>query len=259
MLLRETQMGGLPNRGVDVASLTLRAQLQAFRNLGLSTAVLFVDVRQAYYRALRQLISPAVAADDLEETIVGQLADSPLTAGLFRALLAAPSILEESGLDDHLAQLVGNAFSGSFFAVNGCGSVAASRRGTGPGMVLADFAFSLLLAPILDEVTQAWKEAGVRPAGIGVRGPFQDTLATSCSSEAACDSTFADDTAFLSVIPSQLHPEALAEHLASLSRPVIAAFKSRALDLGFGPKKSAWMILAAGRGARAHAGGGGGT
>eukprot|EP00972_Heterocapsa_arctica_P035067 5164389-Heterocapsa_arctica.AAC.1 len=66
--------------------------------------------------------------------------------------MAEPSIIERSGIDPHLAALLSEAHTNTWFCVEGKAEVARSRKGSRPGCALADFVFNLGFAPALTEV-----------------------------------------------------------------------------------------------------------
>eukprot|EP00972_Heterocapsa_arctica_P082109 12102079-Heterocapsa_arctica.AAC.1 len=55
------------------------------------------------------------------------------------ALMAEPSIIERSGSDPHLAALLSEAHTNTWFCVEGKAEVARNRKGSRPGCALADF------------------------------------------------------------------------------------------------------------------------
>ena len=184
-LYRDSQIGGFANRGVDMGLLTLRSLAGYAKAKQRSSAILFVDVKSAYYTVLKQLIVPCgITDEDAHEALS---LDIPVAAR--HALLESlrrPSILEEHIVDKHLLAQVADASENHWFSVRGTTQCARPRRGTRPGDPLADLLFSALAARILDAVAAKsanvfnWTQnRGTSPEGSkGRRSRTQRTVTT---------------------------------------------------------------------------------
>ena len=60
---RDTQCGGIAHRATDVASFLLRMNFDNRERRGLSTLVLFSDVKSAFYAPARRWVAPESGAD----------------------------------------------------------------------------------------------------------------------------------------------------------------------------------------------------
>ena len=69
----ETQFGGLPGRGTTHASLVLRVSQSLAKLRKLSFGALFLDVVQAFYRAIRELVVRAHRETDLDDLTVATI------------------------------------------------------------------------------------------------------------------------------------------------------------------------------------------
>ena len=115
--------------------------------------------------------------------------------------MACPALVPEVSSDNHLTSILTDAHLDTWFHVQDANDLAATLKGTRPGDSLADLLFSILLCFVLDEVQELESKLGLafgchkRPEPIFAKASDpQEVLST--------DITFADDTAFLGVLPA---------------------------------------------------------
>ena len=198
-LLRSTQFGGIPGRGGDIASLLLHSHMDLWRSRGRTSVYLYLDVKSAYYTLVRELVLPTGACSDRIDGLLARLADHPSTQAGFRALLLGPPLLDPQVYNAHLIDIITDTFRGAWFAMEGSGDIAVARKGTRPGMVLADLLYSIALAPILAKAQDAWRSVGAVEDLDSYSGPFVQAVSGATGegdgnpTAAVCDNTFADD------------------------------------------------------------------
>ena len=108
-MLRASQCGGLPHKGVDMASFLVRSS-DAFAGVARrSTLNVFMDVRTAYYSAARELVVdlPALAGDRAD--LLDSVPIPALMADGLEMILGLPGILGTELDDTHLIALVADA------------------------------------------------------------------------------------------------------------------------------------------------------
>ena len=96
------QAGGIPRLGTDMLHLYITSFAQHTRQTGTSSALLFVDIKQAFYRACRSLL---VQQEFHESTLVQLFAQngwSPDMYSQFRQRLTEPTALAQASVSPHL-------------------------------------------------------------------------------------------------------------------------------------------------------------
>ena len=66
--------------------------------------------------------------------------------------MANPTLLQDTVTDPHLAELINQAFSNTWFCCDGTSLLARARKGTKPGDALADLLFNLAFLPTLKAI-----------------------------------------------------------------------------------------------------------
>jgi len=134
--------------------------------------------------------------------------------------------------------------------MRGCGDVAATTRGTGPGGPLAGILFAVSQTPILDEIETQLRDMGallcLPPPGTAVLSRPGETEAHLYPS----DSTLADDVVLLTVLPQEAAPEAVIGFLRQVVDTADTAFRRRGYILNYGDGKSGLMVTPSGKYAR---------
>ena len=158
--LHHQQLGG--RRGVPV---TLGGhQVRAFQRLcaqrGQPSALLFVDLQEAFYRVLRPLVVDG-PIDDV--TIATMAARIDLDDGFLhdlRAALQQPCALEEAGIPSHLRRAIRALHTDTFFQLPTQHDQVVTQIGTRPGDSFADVIFGFLMAKVLQKFQQVMDAAG---------------------------------------------------------------------------------------------------
>lgn len=184
---------------VSQASHALRLFISGAVQRGNSVGVLFLDIRSAYYRVVRQLIT---GRDHKEESIIRMmqyfdLGDTDPQA-LFR-LLAERAHEREQELDSQREILLEEMLASTWFTSRRRTSVVESLAGTRPGDGLADLVFGLVFHRITKRIT----EKLIEPLHLQehtVRGKFNlfDQTGVDCEQSAMpdlIDVVWADDLA----------------------------------------------------------------
>lgn len=125
-----TQCGGMPNRTTSIAIQMVRMAIQTAAALKKLMAILFVDVKAAFYRVLRQVVMPMrTSPDDMQDLIdtmeIPIMFVQPLTE-----LLAKPDIISQACDDQHLNAILTDANTNIWFCINGSAKIAQTKLGT---------------------------------------------------------------------------------------------------------------------------------
>ena len=227
-----------------VPALHVVAHLRRMRQLRQSAGVLYIDGVQAFYSAIREIVTGADETEAGAARIVGIIeemhTDEQVRADLFR-LLCGPSILAQAGTPLFVQNFLRTGFHGSHFCVGGNhDNIYLTRAGTIPGSPLADIVFQLALVRFHRNLQERLRA--------------QDLLVTIACSSSDCDgaarliaeastSTWVDDLAV--VVAAGLIPK-LAKVAAVVEQPLL----STGVHVNYSPGKTAAMCFFRGRGAR---------
>eukprot|EP00435_Cladocopium_sp_Y103_P011810 s1660_g3.t1 len=147
-----SQLGGLPGQQVLYGSQGVRAATNLLAKCGFSTAVLFVDLANAFHRLVREFVTGSANASDTQAVIQALTASN---CELDVELLAEhlPPILHKLGCSHLLQRLLRDIHSHTWLTVTGNEWVQ-TRRGTRPGSPLADAIFHLLMGDVVADIRQ---------------------------------------------------------------------------------------------------------
>ena len=115
----ETQFGGLPGRGTDVASHVVRALIHDAVLNHKCLAILFADLSAAFYTVIRQLVSN-IRLDDLQlSRLFARLKIPPEAIEELRAKVAEKDALSKAGVSDHARHLIADIGTNTYFHTGG--------------------------------------------------------------------------------------------------------------------------------------------
>ena len=242
------QTGGMPKKGVDLASHTLRAFLDLGKKHGRSIGIFFLDVQSAFYRLLRCLaVGPTCTTPELLHLLhTVQIPDNAV-----EALLAAshqPDAFTRMGVPAWLRKFGVVFHSHTWYHVRQDPEVCETLRGTRPGDGYADLLFGVVTSQILQDLEPELAQFGVQTC-LEWNG-FRNTLAAPGeeAQASAIHVVWADDIAVM------LHHEQPAELIYALKN-VMALYMDRlaqrGLLLNMAPGKSEALVLLRGKGSRA--------
>ena len=241
------QLGGLPGKGVDMASHGIRAFFQIAKARGESAALFFLDIKSAYYRLVRQLATGSTSTyAELLQLLKTLDMPKDVVYWLCKAI-NEPSALSQTGCPEWLCKAAAQFHRHTWYHVRGDPSLIATYRGTRPGDGYADLLFSAVMSRVLDLLQAELEEAGLcvdfewNGAKSFHAGPGNT------SSSKALSITWADDVAVMI-------RHGTAGQLLEALQIVIASFidklASRGLLLNFGRGKTEVMLLLRGPGSR---------
>ena len=213
-------------------------------NFGVSSAIVFFDLKAAFYSVLRQ----ALLAVELDPTaLIAALARLGLPSALIDAWLQQAR-QDHAVLDTnpHLEELLQDCMTHTFFTVDGVPGLCHTTRGTRPGDPLGDLLFNLIMRLVLHDMhasiqrtcSAVWLGS---PGSVSTFASGNNDLPDS----AYLDVSFVDDVAVAVHAPSL--PEV--EHLIKSVVPGFhGAAASRGLDVNFGEGKTEVLWHITGRG-----------
>ena len=143
------------------ASHGLRLFAQACKKRNLSSGILFVDIRAAYYRVIRQFAASPESQEWTEERLARLFQFFNLEAADYhqlRAGLAAGGECKSSGVPAQLEHLASEMLSSTWFVTSSRDSLHESLAGSRPGDGLADLIFGYVFKRIMQRVTHKLEE-----------------------------------------------------------------------------------------------------
>ena len=125
------QLGGFPQQQVSFGSQTIRSFTRVLGGQGFTTAVLFVDLSEAFHRLIRELVT-GTGRPEFVDSLLAQLSkDGHPTEGL-RQCLEQPDILYRIGCDPILQDLAQDLHHHTWYKI-GTSPLTCTKRGTRPG------------------------------------------------------------------------------------------------------------------------------
>lgn len=151
------QLGCRKGLGVSGAHLPLRLHLDSCASRGESAAILFLDLKAAYYSVVKEMYS-SVGNSSCERFLAAllrrlQLPDEALDD--FVQLVSTTCLLDDANIGATLQAMVRSTLEQSWYQIPNSPDVYAPSTGSRPGDPLADVLFSYAMADVLTEVYTA--------------------------------------------------------------------------------------------------------
>ncbi|CAE7228130.1 unnamed protein product [Symbiodinium sp. CCMP2592] len=163
------QLGGLPKRPVTMASHVVRVFQQLAKDRGWSLGIIFLDLREAFYRIMRPLVVGFSGSDTEIAAIVKEVHLPPEVMHELHAYLQSQTLFEAAGASPWLSAATSEALSHTWFRFEHHETVTETGIGTRPGDNLADIVFSFVFARVLHQVRdRVGKEVGLTTVPWGV-------------------------------------------------------------------------------------------
>eukprot|EP00438_Fugacium_kawagutii_P031926 Skav214801 [mRNA] locus=scaffold740:118185:123383:+ [translate_table: standard] len=155
------QIGGRPHVPVQLGMHMVRTYLRWQRTLGRSTAVLFVDLKEAFYRLVRPLALGDPCPSERLEQMIARLGMSPATIQALRAHMAQPSALDQAGVPAHHQRAIKAIHSATWFTMRHSDRKVHTTAGSRPGDSFADVLFGYLYAVVLQGIQERLQAEGL--------------------------------------------------------------------------------------------------
>lgn len=148
------QCGCVKQRGVDTAHLAVRLHQHTAAVMQSSAAVLFIDIKAAYYSVVKELFYDTTAPDGCAAVAaLFHRLRLPATAFEdFTRSIAESDLLRGASVPEVLQQLVLATLSNSWFVIPGAADLCIPKTGTRPGDPVADLLFAFAMSQVLFEV-----------------------------------------------------------------------------------------------------------
>ena len=172
------QLGGRPGIGVTQASHVLHDFLHQHRQLKKPTAIVFLDIRNAFYRLFRQQLLKGGTLERSVDELFSSLGLPPQAREEFSALIQGKSAMEASGIAGFLQGQVRELLNATWFTVSGTPVLTEARKGSRPGDSTADLLFSIAFRHLPYMVSTKAADLGVvsHLEWSGEQVPYHDDL-----------------------------------------------------------------------------------
>jgi len=227
------QLGCRKGLGVNAAHLALRLHVDSCSARHRSMAILFIDLRSAYYSVVKELYHEDGTGSDEQFLcrLFGKLGLPQATLDDFVAHVSTTCLPQDVGLSDTISAIVRSTLEKSWYQLPASPDLFAPATGTRPGDPLADILFSYAMSDVLWEVYEVLMREG---------------SLLQLEPDLPAGATWADDTClFLSG-----DPQTLERRTAEAFSLVHEACTKRGLRLAYGPFKTAIVIAFRGKDAK---------
>ena len=231
--------GAIPGQGIDLISLAAKTFFQACNVQGCHGAIIFVDLKAAFYQVVRQLLVDTGDQEGNLRVLFQHLQLPPSAAKELRDKLAGIPILATAGVSAHTRALVRDMFRGTYFRLSGCAELTLTHRGSRPGDPAADLLFAFTLSAYFRAA-----KLSLRQHGLEAEFPREGTRPDFCLHQGAVDlqcPAWADDF-FCPQTGDDL------PNLVARTRKTVSVLATHASSLGmevkFGPDKTAVLLPA---------------
>ena len=194
------QIGGLPKFPVVLASHFVRLFQAGCRGRHLSHGLLFLDLREAFYRVVRPLLTGTNNSDEDIAAVVRAVSLPPGTMHELHKHLQGRSLAEEAGASRWTDLGLQDALDGTWFRFQGGHKVVETGIGSRPGDNLADVCFSFIFAKVLRSVRDELDGQNLLPTipwSANLLCEIMPATTTPVDSLQALDATWMDDATFL--------------------------------------------------------------
>ncbi|CAE7197504.1 unnamed protein product [Symbiodinium sp. CCMP2592] len=244
------QIGGRPGYPVQLANHTVRSFQSFCQNNGLSSAVVFLDLKEAFHRVVRPLLTGGPLDD---ANVVGILHTLCFPEDAFSRLqdyVRDTPIFADSGADPWLSGALTEVLSDTWFTWERTSSLAAVRGGTRPGDNLADLLFSFLFSEVLARIRKKLKDLDLQCC-FAWREDWKASLTKGSDSgltaQSPADVTWMDDCALLYYSSSA---SAVLEGTRRVAATMLDECVRAILMPNLGPGKTETVLSLRGKGAR---------
>lgn len=243
------QLGGLPGKSVSQGAHALISFATACRRRNVSMGILFIDIRQAFYRLVRQHI---VHDEDLDQAAARLFATLDLpqeSFSEFAAELEGEPAMAMTGIPKFLEQQVAESLNSTWFRLKQSGEVSLTRKGSRPGDNLADLLFTFAFKRIMRRILDVIEAEGISMSftGCGEMHPFPQQLdAQYCTKFSTLGPVWADD---LAIMAEAYEAAELVPKLQFIAKTVIDMLAIYGMQVNCDRGKSELVIDIRGKGA----------
>eukprot|EP00435_Cladocopium_sp_Y103_P014745 s1030_g3.t1 len=153
--LHRQQLGGRRHTPVSLGTHYARAFMRWHKQRGRPTALLFLDLAEAFYRVVRPLALSGTISDEVISAMAARLGLDDNVVHELHQLLLAPSAIEDANLPHHAQRAIRAIHCDTHFSLRGQSDRCITTLGSRPGDAYADVVFGYLWAKILHKLHDA--------------------------------------------------------------------------------------------------------
>ena len=220
--------------GVDTISLSVKCFQSYTMHHGQLPALVFYDVRAAYYQVLRETLTGAPLNDKVICALFHRLGVPAHAFIELREQLARLASLADCGCSEHAIALASEMLTGTWFRLDHFPQLVSTAAGVRPGDPLADVFFAVSFSAYVRAVQETLVHKGLQtalPAGKG-EPPWQAEAAPSILGPAS----WADDFAAMHAATT---PERLVHTVKAVTGVYLTHATANGIQLAFGADKTA--------------------
>ena len=150
--MQRQQIGGRRQVPVQLGVHMVRAFLRLQAQRGRSSAIIFLDLQEAFYRVLRPLALGDVMHDDAIAAMMQRLALPVSAMEELARHLEEPGATEQAALPEHLKRAVNAIHTDTHFHMEGQRDHVRTQAGSRPGDPFADVVFGFLFSRLLHTI-----------------------------------------------------------------------------------------------------------
>ena len=159
--LQKEQLGGRRRVPVQLALHLTRTFLRVSQRKGRSTAILFLDLKEAFYRVVRGIVVEAPFADETLARLAQRLELDQDALHELYTMLQQDNALVQAGMEPHMRRAVAALHTDTHFHLAGQTDVCCTQIGTRPGDSWADIVFSFAWARLLRGLQEELQERNI--------------------------------------------------------------------------------------------------
>ncbi|CAE7343995.1 unnamed protein product [Symbiodinium sp. CCMP2592] len=160
----ELQAGAMPGVSTEAIAMTARVFRDIVKRRGLPHALTFFDIKAAYYRVLRQVLTQV---GDTERALRRLFSDLGIPSSALQELvdkLLGVGALGDADTPEHLQRMLADALQGTWFRVDQSAVLTLTHRGVRPGDCLADVLFAFTFSAYMTAAEHRLHSLGLSTA-----------------------------------------------------------------------------------------------
>ena len=155
------QWGGRKGWGISPLHVQVRLWQSTAKHSSRSLALLFVDLRQAFYSVVKPMLATCDGSDESVASIFQVLNLPPSAYHMFLRNVGNGDMIRRATHSPLLADYVGANLASTWFAVPNGQGISAPQTGSRPGDPCADLLFGFVMAQMLANIHERAGEAGI--------------------------------------------------------------------------------------------------
>ena len=168
------QIGGMPGKAVSQGAHSLLAFASSCRRHNASLGILFIDIRQAFYRLVRQHIVHEDDFDAMTQRLFKTLGLPNEAFQEFAKELADTPAVVDADMPPFVEKHVAECLNATWFKLKDGDKISATRKGSRPGDNMADLLFTFAFRRIMNRILDVIEQEGISMSftGCGEARPF---------------------------------------------------------------------------------------